>query len=114
MDEAAWACIRTIVVPNGVAPVARRSPVPRRKRTPLRKHPDGEPTSRAGGREWFTERLFVEKQLSHKHPGYRVAIAVEVAVVILLTIVLIGAARRGAPTDGDQSTRSVSSLVMRR
>jgi periplasmic protein TonB len=92
MDEAAWAGIRTIVVPTGIAPVQRRSPVPYRKRTPLRKHPDGEPTSRAGGREWFTERVFVEKQQGHKRAGYMAAIAVHVMIAIVLTMVVLRAA----------------------
>src|SRR5262245_8949664 len=92
MDEAGWAGIRTIIVPTGIAPVQRRSPVPYRKRTPLRRHPDGEPTNRAGGREWFTGRVFVEKQQGHKRAAYMAAIAVHVAVVILLTMVVLSAA----------------------
>jgi periplasmic protein TonB len=92
MDEAAWAGIRTIIVPTGIAPVQRRSPVPYRKRTPLRKHPDAEPTNRAGGREWFSERVFVQKQQGHKRAAYMAAIAVHVVVVILLTMVVLSAA----------------------
>jgi hypothetical protein len=100
MDEAAWTGIRTIIVPTGIAPVQRRSPVPYRKRTPLRRHPDGEPTSRAGGREWFTGRVFVEKQQGHTRAAYMAAIAVHVAVVILLTMVVLSAAEPSAIAQG--------------
>jgi protein TonB len=112
MDEAAWAGIRTIIVPTGIAPVQRRSPVPYRKRTPLRKHPDGEPTNRAGGREWFTERVFVEKQQGHKRAAYMAAIAVHVAVVILLTMVVLSAAE--PPAIAKQRSRLVmpATLIM--
>src|SRR5262245_18612634 len=91
MDEAAWAGIRTIIVPTGIAPVQRRSPVPYRKRTPLRKHADGEPTSRAGEREWFTERVFLQKQQGRKRAAYMAAVAVHVAAAILLTMVVLSA-----------------------
>jgi protein TonB len=94
MDEAAWEGIRTIIVPTGIAPVQRRSPVPYRKRTPLRKHPDGEPTSRAGGREWFTERVFVEKQQGHQRAGYTTAVAVHIVIAIVLTMAVLSAAER--------------------
>jgi len=91
-NEAVWACIRTIVVPNGVVPVKRTSPVPFRKRTPLRKHPDGEAMSRAGGREWFGDRLFVDKQQGHKRAGYTASLVVHIVVALLLTAaVLMGA-----------------------
>lgn len=91
-NEAVWACIRTIVVPNGIVPVKRTSPVPFRKRTPLRKHPDGEAMSRTGGREWFGDRLFVDKQQGHKRAGYTASIVVHVVVALLLTAaVLMGA-----------------------
>jgi len=92
MDDEAWACIRTIIVPTGIAPVERRSPVPYRKRTPLRRHADGEPTSRAGDREWFTERVLVGKQQGHKRVGYMAAVAVHVVVVLLLTMAVLIAA----------------------
>src|SRR5262245_51150696 len=92
MDETAWAGIRTIIVPTAIAPVQRRSPVPYRKRTPLRRHPDGEPTSRAGGREWFSERVFVQKQQGHKRAAYMTALAVHVGAAILLTMVVLSAA----------------------
>jgi len=93
-DDAAWACIRTIIVPTGIAPVTRTSPVPFRKRTPLRKHPDGEATSRAGGREWFTERLFVEQQQGHKRAGYTASITVHVIVALMLMAAVLLAAEQ--------------------
>jgi protein TonB len=88
-NEAVWACIRTIVVPNGVVPVKRTSPVPFRKRTPLRKHPDGEAMSRTGGREWFGDRLFVDEQQGHKRAGYTASIVVHVVVALLLTAAML-------------------------
>ena len=91
-DEAAWACIRTIIVPNGIAPVQRRSPVPYRKRTPLRKHPDGEAMSRPGGREWFSDHVFVEPQQGHKRAGFGASLTVHVIVaLVLMMAVLMGA-----------------------
>src|SRR5262245_17395733 len=90
-DDRAWACIRTIVVPTGIAPVQRRSPIPYRKRTPLRKHPDGETLSRAGGREWFGDRVFVEPARDRTRAGFGASLTMHVIVAIVLMVaVLIG------------------------
>jgi len=92
-DDAAWACVRTIIVPTGIAPVERRSPVPYRKRTALRKHPDGEPMSRPGGREWFGDRIFVvDSQRDRKRAGFGASLTVHLIVAILLMVaVMLGA-----------------------
>ncbi len=105
-DEAAWACIRTIIVPTGIAPVERRSPIPYRKRTPLRKHPDGEPLRRSGGREWFGDRVFVDAQRDNTRAGFGASLTVHVIVVIVLMVaLLVGAERMSVVTSG-------SSLMM--
>jgi hypothetical protein len=98
-DEAAWAWIRTIIVPTGIAPVERRSPVPYRKRTPLRKHPDGEATSRLGGRDWFSDHVFVEPQQGHKRAGFGAALTVHVIVADPRRISSPSASGDGAATD---------------
>ena len=57
--------VRPILVPADIVAVRRTSPVPVKKRTPLRQRPEGESIARAGGREWFSDRLFVETQNNH-------------------------------------------------
>ena len=111
-DDEAWACIRTIIVPNGVAPVVRTSPVPFRKRTPLRKHPDGEATSRAGGREWFTDRLFVEGQQGHKQAGFTASITVHVVVALMLTAAVLLGAEQPVVVNARSSLKMPAFIVM--
>jgi hypothetical protein len=83
--------IRHIVIPPDVVAVQRRSPVLIRKRTPWHPQPDGEvPTDRAGGREWFSDKLFVESQNNHARSGYSASvighcIAAAVLVVVIVT-----------------------------
>jgi len=105
-NEAAWAGIRTIIVPTGITFVERRSPVPYRRRTPLRKHPDGVPLDRPGGRDWFGDRVFVETQDDHKRASFGASVTVHVIVAILLmVVVLMGAERANVVASG-------SSLMM--
>lgn len=71
--------IRTILVPPDIVAVPRCSPVRVRKRTPWRPQPDGQvTTARAGQREWFSDRVFVESQDGHARSGYSASILVHV------------------------------------
>jgi protein TonB len=89
-DEAAWAGIRTILVPPDIVAVKRRSPVPVRKRTPWHPTPDGEATTeRCGARDWFSDRLFVEAQDGHHRSGYCTSIAVHVCCAIVLVLIVL-------------------------
>jgi protein TonB len=60
--------------------------VPVKKRTPWRPHPDGEATERAGGREWFSDHLFVDAEEGHPRAGYGTSITVHVSCAIALII----------------------------
>ena len=91
-----WSTIRTIVVPYGIAAVPRRSPIKTRKRTPWR--PSQEPhgvVERAGSREWFTDRLFVESKQLHLPAACSTSAMVH-AVVIVLVMLLLAARAAGA------------------
>ena len=69
--------IRTILVPPDIVAVPRRSPPRARKRTPWHPQPDGEvTTARAGDREWFGDRVFVEPQDGHRRSGYSLSLVV--------------------------------------
>jgi periplasmic protein TonB len=59
-QPAAWAGDRHILVPPDIVAVRRQSPVRAPKRTPWRQRPESEATTRGGGREWFSDQLFVE------------------------------------------------------
>jgi len=56
----AWFGNRNFIVPPEITPVRRVSPLPKRKRTPWRARPDGDPICRSGNRDWFSDRLFVD------------------------------------------------------
>jgi len=80
---------RTTLVPSDIVAVQRRSPLSVRKRTPWRPQPDGEVrTERAGARDWFSDRLFVEAQQGHRRAGYGASIALHVGSAVVLFIVL--------------------------
>jgi protein TonB len=83
--------VRHILVPPDIVAVPRRTPVRTRKRTPWHPQPDGEvATDRGGGREWFSDKLFVESQEDHTRSGYGTSfgghcIAAAVLVVVIVT-----------------------------
>jgi len=82
--------IRNLLVPPDIVAVRRTSPPRVRKRTPWRPRPDGEGTAeRTGGREWFSDRLFVEPQDGHPRSAYSTSIVVHVCLVAaFLTLVI--------------------------
>ncbi|HKE84389.1 MAG TPA: hypothetical protein VKB50_11560 [Vicinamibacterales bacterium] len=78
-----FAGVRTILVPPDIVAVAQRPKAPREKKPPWRPRPDAGPTDRAGGREWFSDRLFVEDQDVRLRSGLGTSIAVHVLVITL-------------------------------
>jgi protein TonB len=96
---ASWSTIRTIVVPHGITAVPRRSPITARKRTPWHSVPDVYGVvERAGGREWFTGRLFVEPKQTHLRGACTTSGMVHAVVVILVLLLLAARAARTEPT----------------
>src|SRR5437867_2365844 len=61
---------RTLLLLGDIAAVPQRSPRRVRKRTPWRPQPDGTVTVRAGERDWFSDRVFVESRDGHARGGY--------------------------------------------
>jgi protein TonB len=73
---------RYFIVPPGIVPVKRTSPIQVRKRTPWHPKPEGEQVvDRTGGRDWFGAHLTLETQQTHKPPSYAMAVAVHVVAV---------------------------------
>ena len=89
-DTTGWAGIRTVLVPPDIVAVQRQSPTPARKRTPWRPHADGEVmTERAGGREWFSDRVFVEADQGRPRAAYGTSMRVHISCAIVLIIVVL-------------------------
>ena len=86
-DVPGFAGVRTILVPPDIVAVQQRPPAPIKKKTPWRPRPHAEPTERAGGREWFSDRLFVEVQHDRDRAGFFASIAAH-ALAIALVVVL--------------------------
>jgi len=75
---------RTLLHLGNVSAVPRRSPARVRKRTPWRPQPDGTVMTRAGEREWFSDRLFVESRDGHTRGGYGASLVVHMLVAATL------------------------------
>jgi protein TonB len=88
-DSAIRGGVRTILVPPDIVAVKRTSPLPQRKRTPLRLRPEGAVTERAGGREWFSDRLFVEAQQENIRTACGTSITAHASGVILVIVGLL-------------------------
>jgi len=105
--QVAFSGVRTILVPPDIVAVQRRSPVPVKKRTPWRPQSDGQAiTERAGAREWFSDRLFVEGRDDHARSGYGTSIALHFCGAAALAGVLL------TSTVSVPVVRAGSSLVM--
>jgi protein TonB len=94
-DSQSWSTIRTIVVPHGITAVPRRSPIKARKRTawnPAREVPGI--VERAGSRDWFTDRLFVESKQANLPAACSTSAIVHVVLVILVALLLAARAAR--------------------
>jgi protein TonB len=85
--------LRTILVPPDIVAVKRTSPLPARKRTPWRPRPDGEvATQRAGGREWFSDQLFVEPGSEYTKASFGTSMTAHVLCGIALLGVIVARA----------------------
>jgi protein TonB len=61
-----------------------------RKRTPWHPQPDGESvTERAGGRDWFSDKVFVEPQDDHARSGYSTSAGGHCVAAALLVVVIV-------------------------
>ena len=77
----------------------RRSPIKARKRTPWRSAPEADGTvERAGRREWFTDRLFVESKQAHLPAACTTSAMVHAVIVILVLLLLAARAARAGLT----------------
>ena len=88
-DAATWAGVRHILVPPDIVAVKRTSPLPIKKRTPLRLCPEGAATERPGGREWFSDRLFVEAHQENIRAACGTSITAHASCVILVIVGLV-------------------------
>jgi protein TonB len=75
-----------VFVPPDTVAVQRLPPAPVKKKAPWRARPNGEPTEKTGGREWFGDHLFVEMQNGRMRAGLGASIG---AHVVVLTIVIV-------------------------
>lgn len=82
--------LRTILVPPDIVAVPRCSPPRVKKRTPWHPQPDGAvATPRAGEREWFGDRVFVEAQAGHTRSGYGMSLLLHgIAVIPLIAFLM--------------------------
>jgi TonB family protein len=82
--------IRNILVPPDIVAVKRTSPPRVKKRTPWRPQPDGMvATARAGDRDWFSDRLFVESHDDHARAGFSASVSVHIALGVALIVLLV-------------------------
>jgi protein TonB len=87
--------LRTFIVPPDIVPVRRVSPLPVKKRTLCKPRPDGQPVHNTGGREWFSERVFVECTTRDVRRAYGSAITAHASCLIGLLVLMSG---RPVPT----------------
>ena len=81
-----FAGVRTILVPPDIVAVEQRPKAPREKKPPWRPRPDAGSTDRAGGREWFSDLLFVESQEGQLRSGVEASIVAHVLVTALAVV----------------------------
>jgi len=80
---APFAGVHTILVPPAIVAVPQRPKAAREKKPPWRPRPDAGPTERAGGRQWFSDSLFVEGQAVQLRSGLGASVVVHVLVTAL-------------------------------
>ena len=90
-----FAGVRTILVPPDIVAVEQRPKAPREKKPPWRPRPDAGSTDRAGGRQWFSDRLFVEGQGVQLRGGLGASIIVHALVTTLAVVLAIQFERSG-------------------
>ncbi len=89
-EPVGWAGNRNIIVPPDIIPVRRVSPIPKKKRTPCRPRPDGELICRAGNREWFSDRLFVEVDSRDLRTACGTSMTAHASCLVGLLVLLAG------------------------
>jgi protein TonB len=81
--------VRTIIVPLGIGPDPRSSraqPLRRRARTPWRDRRTN--IERGGSRDWFSDHLFVERQVGHGRVGCVTSVALHACGAIAVVAIL--------------------------
>jgi protein TonB len=84
--------IRTILVPQDIVGVRPSSPARSRvrTRTPLRRDADAPTaTARAGDREWFSDRVFVERQDDHARSAFSTSISMHLFGVAAIVVFVL-------------------------
>jgi periplasmic protein TonB len=87
-DSAIQTHVLTIVVPSDIVAVPRRSASRATKRTPWCPKPDGTTTVRSGGRDWFSDRLFVEGEKPHARFSFGTSFVLHACAGVLLSVAL--------------------------
>jgi protein TonB len=106
-----FAGVRTILVPPDIVAIEQRPKAPRAKKPPWHPRPDAGPTDRAGGRQWFSDRLFVEGQDVRLRSGLGPSIVVHV-LVITLAVALAAQFERAEPIRVNQKLVLPAMLLM--
>lgn len=102
-SDAPWVGVRNILVPHDIVAVPRVSPVRVRKQTLCRPRPEGAPIERAGGRDWFSDRLFIEGRTGRDKAASGTAMTAHASCMMGLVVVLalqpepVRLAKVGAP-----------------
>lgn len=86
--------MRTILLPPDLIVLAGPPPVPVKKIPPWRPRPGCEPIERAGGGEWFSDRIFVEAKPGRSRSGVGLSIGAHALVTAFVAVL----AARSEPT----------------
>lgn len=111
-DISPFAGVRSILVPPDIVAVPRRSPPRVKAKRPWCPRPIGEPIVRAGEREWFSDRIFVEAQHDRLRSGLGASIGAH-ALVIALAVLLAASFERTLVIRGGPPAVMPAILFMR-
>jgi hypothetical protein len=89
-DSDPWIGHRNFIVPPDIIPTRRVSPIPQKKRTLCRPRAEGEAVLRAGGRDWFSDRLFVDREPRDVRALYGGSVTVHASCLIGLLALVAG------------------------
>jgi TonB family protein len=89
-EPVGWLGNRNIIVPPDVIAIRRVSPIPKKKRTPCHPRPEGMPVCRAGGRDWFTDHLFVDFQARDLRNACGTSFTAHASCLVGLLLLLAG------------------------
>ncbi len=89
---------RFFILPPGMVPVPRTSPIRARKRTPWHPKPEDHIVDRTGGRDWFGTHLTLQPQRQHKPASYGIAGIVHITVSVgFIALVLLREGQSNPP-----------------